>query len=261
MTSDRRPTPAADSDAQPRKVPAAPEVPRAPRSEPEASEGGPPQGVEASEGGPPQGRGDRRWQEIYNRSLDCVHCGLCLSACPTYRETGSELSSPRGRVYLLRGVAEGRLELGDTVAQEAYLCLDCRACETACPSGVRFGAMLDLARAEVEAAGLRGGWAKRLERWALRGLLPHPLRLRLLLGLLAAAQRTRLDHLGLTLMPRRLRELYDLLPPLPRSPAMASRWWCRAARAAAVRSKLTRATRPSPSSWPAATCGPSAPRT
>jgi len=205
MTSDRRAAPATEAATASR------EAPQALRSEARSSEGEPAQGVAASR----VKTGDGRWREIYERSLDCVHCGLCLSTCPTYRETGSELSSPRGRIYLLRGVAEGRLELGDTLAKEAYLCLDCRACETACPSGVRFGAMLDLARAEVEAAGLRGGWAKRLERWALRGLLPHPRRLRLLLGALAAARRTRVDRLGLALLPSRMRELYELLPPLP----------------------------------------------
>ena len=212
MRADRRPAPASSANGHPRK----PEKPA--RSEPARPEAAQRAGGERRRAPAERAsevKKDGRWQEIYNCSLDCVHCGLCLSTCPTYRETGSELSSPRGRVYLLRGVAEGRLELGDTVAQEAYLCLDCRACETACPSGVRFGAMIDLARAEVEAAGLRGGWAKRLERWSLRGLLPHPRRLRLLLGLLAAAKRTRLDRLGLTLLPRRLRELYDLLPPVP----------------------------------------------
>ena len=69
--------------------------------------------------------------EVYEKSLDCVHCGLCLSACPTYRVTGRETSSPRGRVYLMRGVAEGQIDLGSLVAEEAYLCLGCRACETA----------------------------------------------------------------------------------------------------------------------------------
>ena len=88
--------------------------------------------------------------------------------------------------------------------------------ETACPSGVRFGAMLDGARAEVMEAGLRGGMARRVEAWGLRGLLPHPRRLRLAVGMLAVAQRLRLDRLALPLLPGRLRDLYALLPPLPR---------------------------------------------
>jgi glycolate oxidase iron-sulfur subunit len=157
----------------------------------------------------------RRWREILERSLDCVHCGLCLPTCPTYRETGREISSPRGRIYLLRGVAEGRIPLAAAVAEEAYLCLGCRACETACPSGVRFGSMLELSRAEVEVAQLRSGRARRLEGWALRSLVPHRRRLRRLFDLLAAVQRLRLDRLARPLLPRRLRELHALLPPVP----------------------------------------------
>jgi glycolate oxidase iron-sulfur subunit len=156
-----------------------------------------------------------RLEAIYARSLDCVHCGLCLEACPTYRETGREISSPRGRVYLLRGVAEGRLPLSDAVAEEAYLCLDCRSCETACPSGVRFGALIELARAEVEDAGLREGWPKRLERWGLRGVLPHRRRLHLAVGLLAVAQRSGMDRLVAPLLPRALRDAQAFLPPVP----------------------------------------------
>jgi glycolate oxidase iron-sulfur subunit len=156
-----------------------------------------------------------RWREIQARSLDCVHCGLCLPTCPTYRETGREISSPRGRIYLLRGVAEGRMPLSAAVAEEAYLCLGCRACETACPSGVRFGSMLELARAEVEAAHLRTGRARRLEGWALRSLVPRRRRMRVLFDLLGAAQRLRLDRLARPLLPRRLRELHALLPPVP----------------------------------------------
>ncbi len=156
-----------------------------------------------------------RWQEIHQRSLDCVHCGLCLSACPTYRETGREISSPRGRIYLMRGAAEGRVPLGGALAEEAHLCLGCRACETACPSGVSFGAMLELTRAEVAEANLRAGLARRLEHFALRHVVPHPWRLRLLADLLAFVQWTRLDRAAAALLPARLRRVQRLLPPVP----------------------------------------------
>jgi glycolate oxidase iron-sulfur subunit len=156
-----------------------------------------------------------RWPEIGRLSLDCVHCGLCLESCPTYRETGREISSPRGRIYLMRGVAEGRIPLGETVAEEAYLCLGCRACETACPSGVHFGAMVELARAEVEDAGLRRGPGRALERLALRHLVPHRRRLRAATTLLGLAQRLGLDRMLRPLLPRALREAHELLPTLP----------------------------------------------
>ncbi len=152
---------------------------------------------------------------LYERTLDCVHCGLCLPVCPTYRETGREISSPRGRIYLLRGVAEGRVPLSAAVAEEAYLCLGCRACETACPSGVRFGSLIELARAEVDRAGLREGPALRLERAALRHVVPHRRRLRMLTHLLALAQRTRLDLLSLPFLPAGLREAHALAPRVP----------------------------------------------
>jgi glycolate oxidase iron-sulfur subunit len=155
---------------------------------------------------------------LYPGTLDCVHCGLCLSACPTYRETGRETSSPRGRVYLMRGVAEGRISLGEAVAEEAYLCLGCRACETACPSGVRFGALLEETRAAVEEAGLRGGFAKRIETLALRRVLPHPRRLALAVRALALAQRLGAGRLA-RFLPRRLADAWRLLPEIPRASA------------------------------------------
>lgn len=157
------------------------------------------------------------WSAVYEHSLDCVHCGLCLPSCPTYRETGRESSSPRGRIYLLRAVAEGRLRLSEAVVEEAYLCLGCRACETACPSGVKFGSLIELARAEIENARPRSDWAARLERLALRELVARPARLSRFVSLMALVQRLRLDRLALPLLPRSLRELYPLLPPIPPS--------------------------------------------
>ena len=167
------------------------------------------------------GSSAERRETLYRQTLDCVHCGLCLSACPTYRETGRETSSPRGRVYLMRGVAEGRLPL-EAAAEEMDLCLGCRACETACPSGVHFGAMLEEMRAEVAVAGLRRGLGPRLERLALRGLITHPRRLHRAFDLLALVQRLRLDRVARPFLPRRLRALQDAAPPVP--PRDERRW-------------------------------------
>jgi glycolate oxidase iron-sulfur subunit len=93
---------------------------------------------------------DRPSSDIINT---CVHCGLCLSACPTYRETGLEMASPRGRIYLMKAVDEGRIGLESEVFQEQMsLCLNCRACEAVCPSGVQYGAILEASRAQIEQA-------------------------------------------------------------------------------------------------------------
>lgn len=155
------------------------------------------------------------WEDVYAKSLDCVHCGLCLQDCPTYLETGREISSPRGRVYLMRGAAEGRFPLAGVLADEAELCLGCRACETACPSGVRYGAMLEQTRRELARAGLRTGLARRFERLALRGLLPHRRRLAFVFDLIALAEALRLDRILLPLLPQGLREARAYAPAIP----------------------------------------------
>ena len=94
----------------------------------------------------------------------CVHCGLCLNACPTYRELGLEMDSPRGRIYQMVKVAAGELRIGPSYAGHLSLCLACRACETACPSGVKYGRLMEAARAEIEATIHRPA-GTRLLRW------------------------------------------------------------------------------------------------
>src|SRR5437016_12743029 len=100
---------------------------------------------------PPQERQPNPGAGIdYELLLDCVHCGLCTASCPTYVETGNENDSPRGRIYLMRAVRDGRLELGHEAQRHLELCLDCRACETACPSGVQYGKLIEPLRIGME---------------------------------------------------------------------------------------------------------------
>src|SRR5512145_1116672 len=115
----------------------------------------------------------------------CVHCGLCLPSCPTFSELGTEMDSPRGRIFLIKSLAEGRIALSDPTVEHLSLCLDCRACETACPSGVPYGRLIEAAKAEIERQ-RPGGLGRRAFRWANFGLLlGHPR----LLALAAAGLR------------------------------------------------------------------------
>jgi glycolate oxidase iron-sulfur subunit len=130
----------------------------------------------------------------YQATLDCVHCGLCLPHCPTYQETGRESSSPRGRIYLMRGVAEGRLPLDEHVTFEMGFCLACRACESACPAGVRYGHLVETMRAEIDAREADGLPALLLRRLAFRGVIARPRVLRLLASALRLYQRSGLQR-------------------------------------------------------------------
>lgn len=87
--------------------------------------------------------------ELYDKTVSCIRCGFCLEACPTFRLTGQETESPRGRIYLVRSAIEGEIAWDDTV-EHLDRCLGCRACETACPSGVEYGAILEMARQRLE---------------------------------------------------------------------------------------------------------------
>lgn len=165
----------------------------------------------------------------YERFLDCVHCGLCTSACPTYLETGDENDSPRGRIYLMRAVTDGRLDLSASVARHLELCLDCRSCETACPSGVQYGRLIEPFRVGMQQRGAGSGQSQ-APRWfqqlVLYGLFPYPGRLRWALAPARWMQALRLDRLfeavGLTrLLPGPLRRMQRLLPRLtPSSPPL-----------------------------------------
>jgi glycolate oxidase iron-sulfur subunit len=156
----------------------------------------------------------------YSVVQQCMHCGLCLPTCPTYDATKLERHSPRGRIALMRAIADERLEPTKTFADEMYYCLGCLACMTACPAGVDYAELFERARAEAEASRVLATPGRSLIRTlSLRGLFMDLNRLKLLgrvmqlwqgLGLQSAVRA-----LGLTrLLPRRLRELEAMTPPV-----------------------------------------------
>ena len=109
----------------------------------------------------------------------CVHCGFCLQACPTYLETGLESESPRGRIALMKAVNEGRLDMSPSVVGHWDLCLQCRACELACPSGVEYGKLMEATRAQVEQHTKRSFTERTARSVGYKTLLPSPMKLRM----------------------------------------------------------------------------------
>src|SRR5262245_24582532 len=147
------------------------------------------------------------------KALTCIHCGLCLGSCPTYLETGDENDSPRGRIYLMRAVQEGRLALGDTAVRHVDLCLGCRACEAACPSGVHYGELLEFTRDHIEKNYRRSAFQRFLRRGAIEKIFPHPGRMKLALLPAKFIRALRADKL----LPQFAREALSLLPERIRS--------------------------------------------
>jgi glycolate oxidase iron-sulfur subunit len=123
----------------------------------------------------------------------CVHCGICLPQCPTYRVLGEEMDSPRGRIYLMRAAAEGRVGLTETFQRHIDLCLGCRACETACPSGVRFGSLLEATRAQLRRSGPPA--KRRLLEAFVFSVFPEPARLGVALAAFKLYKRSGLRAL------------------------------------------------------------------
>src|SRR6266436_9854857 len=150
----------------------------------------------------------------------CVHCGLCLASCPTFAELGTEMDSPRGRIFLIKSLAEARIGLSDSTVQHLSLCLDCRACETVCPAGVPYGRLIEAAKAEIERQ-RPGGPVRRAFRWLNFGLLlTSPRALALVVAALRLYQVIGLQRLVrasglLRLLPGTLPAWEALLPSLP----------------------------------------------
>ncbi len=149
----------------------------------------------------------------YDLLFDCVHCGLCAEACPTYVVTRCEMDSPRGRIYLMKSLAEGRIDLDDDAARHFDLCLGCRGCETACPSGVHYGRLIEGARLLVE-QNHRRSFVDRFKRRAVGAIFPYPHRLRVLLAPLKLVDRLGLRPALRAVLPRTIHNWLDLLPPL-----------------------------------------------
>jgi len=152
----------------------------------------------------------------------CIHCGLCLTACPTYRTLKIEPDSPRGRLYLMRGLAEGRIAPSDPLVGHLDLCLDCRACETVCPAGVPYSRLLEATRGQIARRWRPASPLRMLGHWVLRHVLPHAGRVEFAVDLLRIGQQAPIagllaSPLGRALLPaiRKAGAGDDAAPPAP----------------------------------------------
>jgi glycolate oxidase iron-sulfur subunit len=156
----------------------------------------------------------------YDDYARCVHCGLCLNHCPTYKLWGLEADSPRGRIRQMVLVDQGRLPLAETFVRHIDQCLDCRACETACPSGVEYGKLVEAARAQIEQNYRRPFFSRLSRDFVFRRLLPYPNRIAFVARVLRIYQRSGLQSLVRATGVLHLLGLADrerLLPPIDRN--------------------------------------------
>ncbi|MEZ4866816.1 MAG: heterodisulfide reductase-related iron-sulfur binding cluster [Caldilineaceae bacterium] len=154
--------------------------------------------------------------EVRSLLNQCVHCGLCLPACPTYAIYHTEMDGPRGRIQLIQAAADGRIDTSGAFQEHIELCLGCRACETACPSGVHYGLLFETARAAIAEQQPQSGGERLLRRLTLHQLLPYRRRLRLMARLLRLYQGLGLSTLVRKgkFLPQGLQAMEALLPPL-----------------------------------------------
>ena len=149
----------------------------------------------------------------------CIHCGMCLQSCPTYNVLGTEMDSPRGRIALMRAGLENKFEpelFFNSFERHITLCLACRACETACPSGVKYGELIESARYVVE-ANRSAGFLERITRWAgTKQVMPHPSRIKLLARFLYLYQTSGMQKIirKYSLLPKSIEAMEAILPEL-----------------------------------------------
>ncbi|MSR32201.1 MAG: 4Fe-4S dicluster domain-containing protein [Gemmataceae bacterium] len=166
---------------------------------------------------PPKGEPGFGKNLDYDTFMDCVHCGLCLGSCPTYVETGDENDGPRGRIYLWRAVTDGRLPLTPEVRGHLDSCLECRACETACPSGVKYGEIISSYKHDMTRVLPPAPTVNPLQRWMLFNLTPFAGRMRLALWPVRLMQKLGLGwlvRLAGVFLPKSLRLMNEIVPDL-----------------------------------------------
>ena len=150
---------------------------------------------------------------------DCVHCGMCLETCPTYNVTQQEQNSPRGRVHLMKSVAEGKLTLNQQFSDPIFTCIDCRACTTACPASVNVGGLIEEVRGQLRQAMPLKGWKKAVNKVLLHGVFPHQNRLNRLGGFLKFYQQSGLQTVTrktglINIMPQHMVDLESVMPEI-----------------------------------------------